>query len=545
MSDKNTGWKPKDYDEFIKNFKYDSDFDGVIHQIETMTIDRSKLIEYMQSTQGIIKQLGSVEKMLKFDRKKILTHARRTINILEREYNRIIKDESLKVYSGNVGLLAKAINKVLRKNITPPNWDKINDQLMSEKFDALHYYLNRSVFMLDQRVTLFELYGQKNLQERVISKILEEHGGKTHGEMLDDILKMLDTHYPAGYIPLPIIRNGKREFRKISLDYYVNTWINDVEGSVHHWAQRSTYLKAGIDLVEIHTGEGWSCKICSPEVGHIYSLTGKDPDFRRMDFVIPRHPNCDCFMIPVIPDEHVIRHKGYLPEAYPKLRDTEHDVFRFAQTQNIPFSNFEIFRNSKNPMMTADPKGIIHINDTTFGDKSNAYSDLVQAVQRLKKGLSLTLAQHDSLLSLSHEFLHIKNPMQFRVLKNPAQSMIIETLTEWVSRYDYDRFYTHFARGFNPKAPALSDKEHQNIINYTKGYKTLFNRLNKIIIKLGLKPESIKNDMKKILMSHSGAFLEGLASTLAEKSGKSSRKIQVVLRYLNNDKFNFYFEKLL
>ena len=545
MSEKNTEWKPSDYDDFIKNFAYGEDFDSVIHKIETMEIDRSQLIRYLQSTQEIIAKLGSIDIMSRDSRDDILTHARKTINILEREYNKIIKDEALRVYSGNVDLLAKAVNKAFKKNITPPDWDKINDQLMSEKFDALHYYLNRSVFMLDQRVTLFELQGKKELQERVISKILQERGGKNHGQMLDDIMKMLDTHYPAGYLPLPIIRDGKREFRKISLNYYVNTWINDVEGSVHHWAQRSTYLKAGLDLVEIHTGEGESCPICSPEVGHIYSLTGKDPDFKRMDFVLPRHPNCDCFMVPAILDEKAYHAKGKLQESYPKLKNMEHDVFTFAQREGVPFSGFDVFRNAKNPMMAIDEKGVIRINDTTFGNKANSYSDLVEALEKLKKGLSLTLHEHDALLSLSHEFLHIKNPTQFRMLKNPTQSMIIETLTEWVSRNDYDKFYVRFARGFNPKAPALSEEEYKKLMIFTKGYDIPAQRLDKLIAKLGLKENEIKAQMSQVLMSHSGAFLEGLASMLSKKSGKDSWKIQLILKSLDKDNFNFYLKKLL
>ncbi len=527
-------YKPKNKGEFLQNFEFGTDFDGIVKEVESTKIDRSKLESLLTNIHKLLTNLGTIDSMTIKGKNNILLSARKAINDLEANYRKIMKDESLKLYKSNVDLLAKKINIIFKKNIKAPNWDKINTSLMDSKFDALHYYLNRSVFFLDQRVTLFELYGQKELQKQVINRILQTRGMNSHTEILNDILKMLDKHYPAGYIPLPIIRNGKREFRKIALDYYVSTWINDVEGSVHHWAQRSTYLKAGIDLVEIHTGEGTSCPICSPEVGKIFSLTGADPDFSRMDFVIPRHPNCDCYIVPAIIDEAHIP-AGKLPESYPKEKTMEHDVFQFAQKQNIPFSGFDIIRDTQNPIMSANLiRKTIALNDTpihSFGN--NIYKSLSEAIKRIKEGKTLTFNHHEALESLSHEFSHLKNPAHFIGKKK----RFLETLNEWVSRYFYDEFYKKFSKQINQKAQLLSQKEYLEIIEKAHSYYYYVKRLDKQIKVLGLDSFELKYDLKKIVNDPNGMWIEKTAELLSKKSGSSKEDLKKSLEEIGSENF--------
>ncbi len=519
-------------DKFENIQAVDFDFDGILNKVMSEGISRQKLLEILTDTQSLLVKLGSLETMSKTSREDIMIQARQSINSLFKEYKKISYDESLKVYKGNVKLLGDAIGKAFGKKFDIPNWDKINDTLMSEKFDALHYYLNRSVFMLDQRVTLFELEGKKQLQEQVVQRILQERGGRTYNDLLDDLLGMLNQHYPSGYIPLPVIRNGKREFRKISLDYYVETWINDVEGSVHHWAERSTYLKAGIDLVEIHTQEGAACPICSPEVGKIYSLSGADPDFKRMDFALPRHPNCDCYMVPAIADTQTLK-PGDLPESYPGLKEMDDDVQKFSQEMGVPFSGFDVVQSGENPFMATTSKGNITLNDTSMGHLGgfNAYTDLKNALDKIKTDKRLSFNEFESLESLRHEFYHAKNKAHFQVNPATTNGRIMELLTDFSSRYQFPEFFRDITYHFNSKTK-LSDEMISRIRKESYGYQAYVQRFHQVLDKLSINPVDIAGEIEDIVNSFKPDKIQDLADLLADNSKVGKKNILVVLGFM-------------
>lgn len=511
----------------------DFDFDGVINQIQSEGISREKLLDTLTKSQSLLVKLGSLETMTKKSREDILTMARQTINVLFKEYKKITYDESLKVYEKNIKVLGDAIGNAFGKKFELPDWDKMNDHLMSEKFDALHYYMNRSVFMLDQRVTLFELEGKKQLQDSVIQRILQERGSKDHGELLDDLLGMLNQHYPAGYIPLPVYRNGKREFRKISLDYYVNTWISDVEGSVHYWSQRSTYLKAGIDLVVVRTQEGGACPICSPEVGKIFSLTGADPDFKRLDFALPRHPNCDCYMVPMVADTGV-KTDGELPESYPGSREIEDDLMKYTQEEGIPLSFMEIVQAGERPLMAATNKGSLIINDSPFPHLNafNPYASMSRAFEKLRQGKQLAFDEVESLAGLRHELYHLQNKAHFALESTDIQNEVMELLVEVSSRYHIKEFHDTLAKRLSKKPALLKESMVQKVVDKGYGYQYIVTRFERVLKKFDIKRDDIKKDIEEIVNQKEPDYLKPLSELIAEKSGVSVKHMELLFKMM-------------
>lgn len=288
----------------------DFDADGIIIEIrETGLLNEKALEKELAKMNEIIRELGTFDHMATHDRNDILMRARRAVNTFEKNYRRIVLDSSLGVYRSDFRLLSGALRDagVIDRGFDIPDWDVYNETLMSAKLDNLHYFIQRPIFTLNNRMTLFEIQGKKELQSDIIQYIAESRGGMTHDAMLDTVTEMIDRKYPNGKIPVPYQYKDKEGhnvmgMRYITTDYYAETWIRDVESSIHSDVMRATYLQAGIDLVMVESGEAEDCAICSPDVGKIFSLTGADPDFRRMDFSLPRHPGCDCYIVPVEDD---------------------------------------------------------------------------------------------------------------------------------------------------------------------------------------------------------------------------------------------------
>lgn len=327
----------------------ETDFDNILNPITTPLYYRNQLKKILGEMSFIIHELGSYKSMSTKNKSNTLILARRAQNAFMQQYRQIINDSALKKYSQNYNTIGKMLEKIGVKTgtMTEPNWKDINTLLMHNKFSQLDYYTKRSVFLLERRMTLFELEGKKELQANLIEFITQKRGEMSHDEMLRDLLKTLDKHYPAGYIKIPIIgeKDGKKtlSYRKLSLESYVDTWISDVEGAIQHTSLRSTYMKAKIDLVMIKSHSVYHpldldptgtplerlkraiatnqkakknpssalskadekaniCPICEPDIGRVFSITGADPDFPHMDFFLPRHPNCNCYMAPMPQD---------------------------------------------------------------------------------------------------------------------------------------------------------------------------------------------------------------------------------------------------
>ncbi len=283
------------------------DFDGIINEILTSGfLDRRKLEAELAKMNQIVRRLGSFEFMAAHERSQIIVEARRAVNLFMKHFKTIVRDDGLHMFREDFRRLSDALNDagIIAKRLTEPDWAEYTRALMDAKFDALNYYMNRSVFTLEMRMTLFEMHGQKELQDQLVQFIAGNRRGMSRDELLDAAVKMIDEKWPAGYITLPTKWKDKdgvwRETtRKISTDYYADTWIRDVEATIHHTSVRTAYLQAGVDLVQVRSGEAKDCPICGTDVGKIFSLTGQDPDFRMMDFILPRHPHCDCYIVPV------------------------------------------------------------------------------------------------------------------------------------------------------------------------------------------------------------------------------------------------------
>ena len=66
-------------------------------------------------------------------------------------------------------------------------------------------------------------------------------------------------------------------------------------------------LELGLDLLQIDV-HGDACPLCQLRQGRVYSISGANPDFPKLESKPPFHPNCECNAFPV--NEQVLKDRG-------------------------------------------------------------------------------------------------------------------------------------------------------------------------------------------------------------------------------------------
>ncbi|MGW7932829.1 phage minor capsid protein [Staphylococcus xylosus] len=91
--------------------------------------------------------------------------------------------------------------------------------------------------------------------------------------------------------------------RRLPLDFYAETVTRTKLSQARVQGSINTYLSTGNDLVEVF-GNTDTCAECAAYQGTVFSITGKDSRFKKLDVreVIPVHPNCRCGVKPYILD---------------------------------------------------------------------------------------------------------------------------------------------------------------------------------------------------------------------------------------------------
>jgi len=303
-------WIPYDKVEAVKNLKANRDFDGIIKLVQKSEFDHDQLEPLLNKMKQTFEVLGSYQKMSLSGKSAILALARKEVNYFNEYFSHIVQGEALKLYKNDYENLVKALNKYtpLKVKEGVPDFKQYYSALVEPKLADFKNQTGKAVFMLTQRVTIFDLYGKKDAQNQMLQKIVENTmGGMTVGDNMDAVMKMLNDKFPAGYIKMPAVRFTKEGFevkyeKRIALDYYVKTWIQDIESSINQQTMIAGYNRVGIDLVQIKSDypEEMNCPVCGPDIGRVFSLSGNDPHFPQLNISFPRHPRCGCYTIPLL-----------------------------------------------------------------------------------------------------------------------------------------------------------------------------------------------------------------------------------------------------
>lgn len=139
------------------------------------------------------------------------------------------------------------------------------------------------------------------------------------------------------FIEIPLKGGGVRRYTPESYSEMVaRTELKTLETQ----ATLDATVKAGGDLV-MFSQHANPCEICAQFEGNIYSISGNDPVYPPIDAVIPVHPNCEHYYIPVTnSDLKAMRKAGkivnppisiLLPEALANIKKV-----REGKTKGVP-----------------------------------------------------------------------------------------------------------------------------------------------------------------------------------------------------------------
>ena len=134
---------------------------------------------------------------------------------------------------------------------------------------------------------------QKILEDAQISKLIAQGviEGGTRRAVSDSILKELRSRMEGGNF---ITINGRqyRPDKYAELVARTRTREATTQGSIN------TALRYGLDLVQLDA-HSEICEYCQQFSGRVYSISGSDTQFPKLEEQPPFHPNCRCILTPV------------------------------------------------------------------------------------------------------------------------------------------------------------------------------------------------------------------------------------------------------
>lgn len=351
----------------LKSLRANADFEGVVHKISSQKMDAAEVQAKLTVLLNELRNLGSFESMSRKDKYVLLAKARKAVNTFIQNADVLLAAGALDHFQNSFAELSLNLKKYanIDKNFTIPDLKAYRETLVDRKLDELNHYVKQSLFTMNRRFTLFELYGKGKLEKALADYTAKQNGSMAFYDQVDELMKMLDKDFPTGAIRVPVVRVSakkakssvdaiqKREPRKMALDYYLSVWLTDMQSTMFNAANEALYQQAGLDLVVVNNIGDDACPICSPDVGQIFSVSGKDPDFRIQPY-LPRHPNCDCYTVVMMTDE--FWRKNPLPES---------EMVEARKLMNIQLAN--------TGLSSKDTGALDHLNDSLgYNDRAAA-----------------------------------------------------------------------------------------------------------------------------------------------------------------------------
>ncbi|MGW7932318.1 phage minor capsid protein [Staphylococcus xylosus] len=134
--------------------------------------------------------------------------------------------------------------------------------------------------------------------------------------------------------------------RLLPLDFYAETVTRTKLSQARVQGSVNTYLTTGNDLVEVF-GNTDTCAECAAYQGTVFSITGKDSRFKKLDVreVIPVHPNCRCGVQPYILD---FKSSNEVQKAIRKSRNFSVDLDPRTQEQRNRYEKAQARKRKEN-----------------------------------------------------------------------------------------------------------------------------------------------------------------------------------------------------
>jgi hypothetical protein len=139
---------------------------------------------------------------------------------------------------------------------------------------------------------------QSNLSESQIEQAIKEGNietGSVQGSVKRLKNELLEKAIDGKYITITD-KNGKQ--RNYRVDTYAEMVARTKLNEASSQAALNAASVAGTDLVQI-SSHNTNCEICAPFEGKIYSISGNNKDFPKLDEAPPYHPNCLHILTPV------------------------------------------------------------------------------------------------------------------------------------------------------------------------------------------------------------------------------------------------------
>lgn len=266
---------------------------------------KKQLTRYENKIQNIITELEITKEVSNIYYSKRISKLNKYFDELRIIFNKAFKPNVEKAYDKNIRDQIARI-KGLQFNFSEKIKTRINNigyrKYLNSDFSKRRFkdILSDGVSSFSRGVeegkkTLLRLVNitqQINISEDKINKLIAqgfiEKGSVNASSM--NLRKELLKKAKDGNIITIIDKNGKPRNYKVK-DYAEmvtrTKTINAAAQSTIDIAQT-----VGSDLVQL-SSHNTNCPICAPVEGKIYSITGADPDFPRLTFEVPLHPNCE------------------------------------------------------------------------------------------------------------------------------------------------------------------------------------------------------------------------------------------------------------
>lgn len=156
------------------------------------------------------------------------------------------------------------------------------------------------------------LLTERELNTQIVTGLVE---GSTRREVSDSILDAMRERLTEGQM---MEIKGK----KYQPDYYARLVARTRTREAVTQGSINAGVEAGIDLFQVSVHER-CCDQCLPFQGRVFSYSGNDPDFPKLESKPPYHPHCRHVLVPML-KKHLER-LGQL-EAAKKLRDPSIEI---------------------------------------------------------------------------------------------------------------------------------------------------------------------------------------------------------------------------
>jgi SPP1 gp7 family putative phage head morphogenesis protein len=152
------------------------------------------------------------------------------------------------------------------------------------------------------RRTQQKLLTERELNTKIASGVIQ---GSTRKEVSDSILDTMRERLVDGQL----VTAGSRRYKP---DYYAKMVARTRTAEAVTQGTINAGIEAGMDLFRVTIHET-ACPTCVPFQGRVYSYSGNDPDFPKLERVPPFHPNCRHKLTPIT--RKYLEHLGQLDAA--------------------------------------------------------------------------------------------------------------------------------------------------------------------------------------------------------------------------------------